>query len=205
MKNIVRTRKGQNSSKDKSKTEENKLMRTNILECAYINARSIANKKKELELYLNEENIDIMGISETWLNESITDSEMNINGYTFLRRDRNNMQKKRGGGVAFYVKNELNLIQREDIFETNFPESIWCTIDCKGVNTLLGICYRPPDSLKLNDEALFSLLNRVSQEKVIIMGDFNYPELRWGENETVSDFRPFVDCLNNNFFKSVSR
>jgi len=71
------------------------------------------------------------------------------------------------------------------------------------MKTLLGICYRAPDSLKLRDEALFSLLNRVSKEKVIIMGDFNYPELRWGENDTVTDSHPFVECLNNNFFTQL--
>ena len=37
----------------------------NRLQCLYINARSIVNKHKELELYVREENIDIIGISET--------------------------------------------------------------------------------------------------------------------------------------------
>jgi len=128
---------------------------------------------------------------------------LSIDGYIFLRKDRNEVDKKRGGGVAIYVKNELNAIQHEDTLKENFPESIWCTISCKGMKTLLGVCYRPPDSLKLNDEGLFSLLNRVRQEKVVIMGDFNYPELSWRENDTVTDSHPFVECLNNNFFTQL--
>ena len=165
----------------------------------YVNARSIVNKHKELELYVREENIDIIGISETWLNEAILDSEMHIEGYTFLRKDRQDKDKKRGGGVAIYVKNDLNAIQREELYEVNFPESIFCSISCRGDSTLLGVIYRPPDSSKINDEALFSLINRISQENVILMGDFNYPELKWDKAETISESHPFVECVNNNF------
>ena len=76
LKSVIRKEKCSNSNKPK--IERSKLVETNKLDCVYVNARSIANKKKELELYLQEQNIDIMGISETWLNESITDSEMSI-------------------------------------------------------------------------------------------------------------------------------
>ena len=190
-------------NKNKSKSRKLQSINRNKIECVYVNARSIVNKRKELELYLNEKSVDVMGISETWLNESISYSEMSIEGYTLLRRDRNEVNKKRGGGVALYLKDEINVIQREDIFEANFTESIWCTINCKGMKTLLGVCYRPPDSLKVNDEALFSLLNRVSCEKVIVMGDFNFPELSWGENDFVSESHPFVECLNNNFLTQL--
>ena len=44
------------------------------------------------------ENADIVAITETWLNATILDSEINIDGYTLLRKDR--IDNKRGGGVA---------------------------------------------------------------------------------------------------------
>ena len=62
----------------------------------YFNARSIVNKHDELELYANEENIDVIGITETWLHEAISDSEMNLEGYTLIRQDRNDKKNNVG-------------------------------------------------------------------------------------------------------------
>ena len=41
------------------------------LKCLYMNARSIVNKKKELELTVRDEKLDIIAITESWLNVSI--------------------------------------------------------------------------------------------------------------------------------------
>ena len=54
----------------------------NILKCMYFNARSILNKLDELELYIKDENLDIVGVTETWLTEEILTSEVSIDGYT---------------------------------------------------------------------------------------------------------------------------
>ena len=105
---------------------------------------------------------------------------MSISGYTLHRNDRNYAEKHRGGGVVFYIHSDLNCVHREEIFEQNFPESIWCNISYSGVNTLVGVCYRAPNSIQVNDEALYSLIDRVGKEEVVIMGDFNFPELDWG-------------------------
>ena len=41
-------------------------------------------------------------MSETWLNPTILDNELNLTGYTIVRHDRN---VKHGGGTAFFVRN----------------------------------------------------------------------------------------------------
>ena len=46
---------------------------------------------------------------------------------------------------------------------------------------------------------MYSLLNRVSNDRVVVMGDFNFPELDWGNIENIDMLHPFVDCINNNF------
>ena len=66
-------------------------------------------------------------------------------------------------------------------------------------NTMVGVCYRAPNSMQINDEALYSLLDRVSKEEVVIMGDFNFPELDWGRPESIDDCHPFIECMSNNF------
>ena len=68
------------------------------LKCLYMNARSIVNKKKELELTVRDEKLDIIAITESWLNVNITDEEMGIKGYTLFRKDRNDSVKRRGVG-----------------------------------------------------------------------------------------------------------
>ena len=62
-------------------------------------------------------------------------------------------------------------MHREELVDVNFLESVQCHIIRNGEKTLVGVCYGPPDSSKVNYDALFSLLNNVSQEKVIIMVD----------------------------------
>lgn len=154
-------------------------------------------------MYVLEEKFDVIGITETWLNAGILDSEMSIEGYTLHRNDRNIEEKHRGGGVALYVHNDLNCVHRDEIFEKNFPESIWCNISCNGKNTIVGVCYRAPNSTQINDEALYSLINRVSKEEVVIMGDFNFPELDWGRPESIEDSHPFIECMSNNFLAQL--
>jgi hypothetical protein len=125
------------------------------------------------------------------MNSSILVSEMSISGYTLHRNDRKDADKHRGGEVAFYIHNDLNCVHREEIFELNFPESIWCNISCNGEHTLVGVCYRAPNGVQVNDEALYALIGRVSKEEVVILGDFNFPELDWGRPESIGDSHPF--------------
>ena len=47
-------------------------------------------------------NATILGISETKLDNTIMDSELNIEGYDLIRSDRN----RRGDGVACYIKKD---------------------------------------------------------------------------------------------------
>ena len=55
----------------------------------------------------------------------------------------------------------------------------------------------------MNDEALYSLIDRVSKEEVVIMGDFNFPELDWGRPESIGDSHPFIECMSNNFLTQL--
>jgi predicted ATPase len=65
-------------------------------------------KVDELSIYANSQNLHLIGIAETWLNESIDNSEINIDGYTLYRKDRADVKAGRGGGVVLYVHNSLN-------------------------------------------------------------------------------------------------
>ena len=69
------------------------------LSALYYNARSIIPK-----LICSDTTPDIVCIVETWLHDSISDSELTINGYNLVRQDRN----RHGGGVMLYIRNNLS-------------------------------------------------------------------------------------------------
>ena len=62
-----------------------------------LNARSIVNKKNELNIMVEDIDPHIIGITESWANTDITDAELVLTGYVMLRRDRIG----RGGGSYF--------------------------------------------------------------------------------------------------------
>ena len=64
----------------------------------------------------------VMGITESKLDDFILDSEIQIDNYQILRCDRN----RKGGGVACYVRNDLNYIEK-DFFPEKI-ENIFCEI-----------------------------------------------------------------------------
>ena len=73
-------------------------MSLNIL---FWNCQGIRPKRKELELYIKENEIDIIALNETFLNKKLT---FKIPSYDTVRNDRSTGQK---GGVAFLVKHGL--------------------------------------------------------------------------------------------------
>ena len=75
---------------------------------------------------IKHDNFDILSISETWLNDSILDSEIILPGYNSTRYDREN--GKRGGGVLIYVWDNLPYKLREDFAMQNNSESCWIEI-----------------------------------------------------------------------------
>ena len=55
------------------------------------------NKRDELLMNIIGEKYDIVSLTETWATNSISDSELDIAGYSLYRRDRNNILKSKGG------------------------------------------------------------------------------------------------------------
>ena len=55
---------------------------------AHLNIRSVNRKLKEVVRILAEGDIDILCLSETWLNLCIPDHMLAVNGYNLLRSNR---------------------------------------------------------------------------------------------------------------------
>ena len=84
-------------------------MATNIL---FWNCQGIRPKRKELELYLKENVIDVIALNETFLSKK---HNFKIPGYDTIRNYHLTCQR---GGVAFVVKN--GLVVNKDYRNENF-------------------------------------------------------------------------------------
>ena len=74
------------------------------IKCVCLNARSIINKKNELNIILHDIKPHIIGITESWANNDVTDAELGLEGYVMFRKDRIG---RRGGGVLLYIKETI--------------------------------------------------------------------------------------------------
>ena len=72
--------------------------------------------KDELEILMTENNIDIISINETKLDDTIRDEQVAIEGFSLLRLDRN---RHDGGGVTFCIRETVNYEHRTDIKTSN--------------------------------------------------------------------------------------
>ena len=63
---------------------------------AYLHICSLNCHHDELSVFMEDKTIDILGLKETKLDKTISDSQVDIEEYDTLRRDRN----RNGGGVA---------------------------------------------------------------------------------------------------------
>ena len=92
---------------------------------AHINIRSMRNKLDELQLLLKKLSIDIMCVSETWLNDTSTDNTVNIAGYDIIRCDR---ISNTYGGVAILIRDNLVHKTRDYLKTEKSLEILWIEV-----------------------------------------------------------------------------
>jgi hypothetical protein len=147
------------------------------------NIRSLLPKIEQVRWFLKEHPIDFLCLNETWLNNSIDDAEILIDGYNIIRKDRNNLstQKPRntkkpvGGGVLIYVKETYSYKIRNDLV-TDDIECLWIEVKLAGISPfLVGTFYRPPSVNKEYNEKIKTNIERagLDNKQMYITGDFN--------------------------------
>ena len=90
--------------------------------------------------------LDVVTLSETWLNSSITDLELKIPGYDLYGVDRST---KPGGGVGVYARQTYKVKVLDDIsnISDNGLHKLWINLQVRNLK-LIVICtmYRLPDT-----------------------------------------------------------
>ncbi len=143
----------------------------NTLKLVHYNCESLRNKVNILEAECKE--FDIVGITETWLNEKIDNEKLEIKGYkTPIRKDRDDGW----GGVALYIKDELYYKRRLDL-ENPQLEAIWVEITQNNKTLLVCCIYRPPNSRAAYWQLLEDNIEHVKLQNpnkdLLMMGDLN--------------------------------
>ena len=109
------------------------------LKIAHLNVRSLLPKSNELRLSLEKLCFDVFSVTESWLDDSVDDHEVQIDGYQIIRADRN----RHGGGVAIYIKSEIPFKIRDDLTHSDI-ENIWVEVQLSKQPPILICClYRP--------------------------------------------------------------
>lgn len=134
------------------------------------NVRSLLPSIDELRHFVSVNKPHIIGISETWLDDSILDSEISLAGYKVERKDRN----RSGGGVATYISNTITSNRRSDIEDNNIEMVCIDILLPKSKPILVCNAYRPPkdESFYENLDHSFENCESLDQE-IYIIGDLN--------------------------------
>ena len=137
------------------------------MHCLHINVNSFLSKIDELRDVVGHTKPAILGVTESKLDSSVSDQEVNRSGYSILRSNRN----KYGEGVACYVRTDL-YFNRRNVF-SNTIENVFFDLL---IRFTLSICifYRPPNvntflETFLNDLKLIDF----KKTEAYFLGDFN--------------------------------
>ena len=80
-----------------------------------LNIFSLMLHLDELRVFISDNKPHIIGITETKIDSTIQNSDMEIDDYVIERNDRD----KHCGGVALYIHKSINYRLREDLQNTN--------------------------------------------------------------------------------------
>ena len=159
---------------------------------ASLNINQLTTHIDELRILLANNDIDIISINETKLNESIRDHEVHIPGYEVIRRDR---LKKCGGGVCFYVKNSINFTVRNDL-HMDAIENLCLEVHKPNSKSFVIVTwYRPPNSPIGIFSPFESLIGKLDSENVefFVLGDMNCDMITTRYDNDTSKLRSIAD------------
>ena len=140
------------------------------LQILYFNAHSLVPKLDHLHVLCAAQLPDIVCITETWLDNGISDNELTIPGYCIIRLDRN----RHGGGVLMYIRCTL---QTQVLSLGHFDfEFMIVSVNNANCRYCMGLFYRRPSSTSLIFDTMFSVLEQLDPSlflNFVLIGDLN--------------------------------
>ena len=140
-------------------------------------------KEEEIFHYIQENGPDVLTLTETWMDESLSKTSHEPPGYRIIRHDRSETFKEtygkpgHGGGIAVIYKENLQ-IDKVDLIKNEYEEILWLKIKGKKP-LLLGTVYITDYCNMLSDKSGESKLEKHLTEavsknsEICLIGDFN--------------------------------
>ena len=163
-----------------------------------INARSLnAEKVDELQVIVDDYDIAVACITETWFMEYMDDTNLALDGFCLERKDRGH---RRGGGVACYIRNDIEYNRLREL-EDEMLEVLWIKVMPRRLPRkfsciLVGCLYytHHTDFLQMREHVITGI-DTVTRKHpdcgVVLIGDFN----QFNDKFLVSHYR-FVQMVN---------
>ena len=181
------------SSHTHASLSEGDWFKQNGLNVMHLNIHYLYSKIDELKILLSQQqNIDILCVCETFLNDEFSSEDIQLQNYQLFRKDR----KANGGGLLIYVKENLRCSQRDDLHVDGI-EAMWLEVKHEFQKAfLLGYTYRPPSSPQRWMTDFEQILEQVFTEnkEVILLGDFNLNLL--DKNNHVRNWLQVTESVN---------
>lgn len=160
----------------------------------YQNVRGLRTKTDAFYRLICLNAYDIVVLTETWLVDGISDSELFNDQYIVWRRDRDYTLtgQTRGGGVLIAINKHISAVPQPLFHST--AEDLWVSISLRDPITRncfklnLGVVYlcRQNQGHSFSNQLLNFInnlstlvLNNVNNDKFLIVGDFNLSGISW--------------------------
>ena len=120
----------------------------------------------ELGVFIDDHRPDIICINETKIDDKILDSDIEVDNYLLVRKDRSS----NGGGVAIYVLKDLEFALRDDFLVYN-SENVTIQLKIENYRSfIVTALYKPPNKPVEYFDELESLISSIeSEDKDTIM------------------------------------
>ena len=157
------------------KTKKQKLNPkcSKMLKYGLVNARSVNNKTEIVSDFIIEHDLDVLGITETWLqsNDSFTTNNITPSGFSIVSNPRIN---KRGGGVAIIIKNDFTCRRLATASFSTF-EVLLVQVTSSMKFFVIATIYRSPGPLRNFLSELSDFLSTLvaKYDNFLLAGDFN--------------------------------
>ena len=173
---------------------------SNRLNVGHINICSLRHKNHVITKLKDEHCLDLLVVTETWLDSSISDTKVSVQGTILLRRDRPCVDGctflssctpcREGGGICIFLKEHVKVKHILD-YSHSSPELMLLRVSKGKDSSLLGCIYRSPSEPVEFRNRLATSTEQLDGETIVLLGDINVDFLR----KTSSAFHHLKDTL----------
>jgi exonuclease III len=141
------------------------------LKFCHFNPGSAIRNIGEIRHLFHGVGMHVICVSESWFKDWHTEGHVEITGYQVIRADR--LDGRRAGGVAVYIKSDINFKTLKRSPETSIIDYVFVEIMFHGVPIMIGSVYIPPgiDGLDTFNSVLREHASKYIH--VLLVGDFN--------------------------------